>query len=158
MPTTEKEVHVCHMSFDFTPRAMLSIRHLRFKRLWIAVGIALILFVTITSIITIPAPMKVFMLKDKVVHTLAYAGLMVWFSQIYRHDLTRLLLAVGLVLMGVGIEYLQGMTTSRQFDVMDMVANTSGVVLAWALAYTWVGTLLARFEGLFCRSAAQSGT
>jgi len=30
-----------------------------------------------------------------------------------------------------------------------MVANTSGVVLAWALAYTWVGTILWRFESLF---------
>ncbi len=146
------------MKFDFTPRAMLSVTHLRFRRLWIAVGILLILLVAISSIITIPAPLKVFMLKDKVLHTLAYAGLMGWFSQIYRHDLTRLLLAAGLVLMGVGIEYAQGMTTTRQFDVLDMVANTSGVLLAWALAYTWIGTLLARFEGLFVRSVARSGT
>jgi len=146
------------MKFDFKPRAMLAIRHLRYQRLWIAVGVVLILLVAITSVISIPAPLKVFMLKDKVVHTLAYAGLMGWFSQIYRHDLTRLLLAIGLVLMGVGIEYLQGMTTSRHFDVMDMVANTSGVVLAWALAYTWVGSLLMRLEGFFFRRVQRSGT
>ncbi|MGQ7846856.1 VanZ family protein [Granulosicoccus sp. 3-233] len=146
------------MSFDFTPRAMLSVRHLRYRRLWIAVGVALILMVAIASMITIPAPLKVVMMKDKLMHTLAYAGLMGWFAQIYRHDLTRLLLAVGLVLMGVGIEYLQGMTTTRHFDVLDMVANTSGVVLAWALAYTWVGTLLARFEGLFSRSTVHSSS
>jgi len=30
-----------------------------------------------------------------------------------------------------------------------MIANTSGVVLAWALAYTWVGTILWRIESLF---------
>lgn len=144
------------MNFDFTPRAMLAIHHLRFHRLWIAVGIMLILFVAISSVISIPAPLKVFMLKDKVMHTLAYASLMGWFSQIYRHDLTRLLLAISLVLMGVGIEYLQGMTVSRQFDVLDMVANTSGVMLAWALAYTWVGTILMRVEGLFCRTVLRS--
>jgi len=137
---------------------MLSVRHLRYRRLWIAVGILLILLVAIFSVISIPGPLKAFMLKDKVLHTLAYAGLMGWFSQIYRHDLTRLLLAAGLVLMGVAIEYVQGMTTTRHFDVLDMVANTSGVLLAWALAYTWIGTLLARFEGLFTRSALRSGT
>lgn len=146
------------MNFDFTPKAMLAIKHLRFYRLWISVGVLLILLVAISSVITIPAPFKTLMVKDKIMHTLAYASLMGWFSQIYRHDLTRLLLAVGLVLMGVGIEYLQGMTTSRHFDVLDMVANTSGVVLAWALAYTWVGTILMRVESLFRRAVLRSGT
>lgn len=144
------------MNFDFTPRELLAVRHLHYRRLWIGVGIVLILLVAVSSVIAVPAPLKVIMLKDKLMHTLAYASLMGWFSQIYRHDLTRLLLAIALVLMGVGIEYLQGMTPSRQFDVLDMVANTSGVVLAWALAYTWVGSLLARFEGLFCKQDLQS--
>ncbi len=130
--------------------------HLRFPRLWISVGVLLLLAVAVSSIITIPAPIKAIMLHDKVAHTLAYAGLMGWFSQIYRHDLTRLILALGLVAMGVGIEFIQGMTTTRQFDVLDMVANTSGVILAWALAYTWVGGILAWIEGLFCRTVLRT--
>ena len=120
---------------------MMATRHLRFRRLWISVGVLMLLFVAISSIITIPPSIKAIMLQDKLVHTLAYAGLMGWFSQIYRHDLTRLILALGLVAMGVGIEF-----------VLGMVANTSGVMLAWALAYTWVGRILARLEGLFCRT------
>lgn len=119
----------------------MAVRHLRFRRLWISVGVLLLLAVAISSIITLPQPLKAIMLQDKVAHTLAYASLMGWFSQIYRHDLTRLILAIGLVAMGVGIEFIQGMTLTRQFDVLDMVANTSGVALAWALAYTWVGEI-----------------
>lgn len=144
------------MKFDFTPRSLLTINHLRYRWLWLSVGVLLILAVTVASVISIPAPLKSIMLKDKLMHTLAYAALMGWFAQIFRHDLTRLLLAAGLMLMGVGIEFLQGMTTFRQFDVLDMVANSSGVLLAWALAYTWVGTLLARFEALFHRDLSRS--
>jgi len=51
--------------------------------------------------------------------------------------------------MGIGIEFLQAATPTRNFEVLDMIANTSGVVLAWALAYTWVGTILWRIESLF---------
>ncbi len=144
------------MKFDFSPKGMMTIRHLRFRRLWISVGVLLLLAVAISSIITIPPPLKAIMLQDKVAHTLAYASLMGWFSQIYRHDLTRLILAVGLVAMGVGIEFIQGTTTTRQFDVLDMLANTSGVALAWALAYTWVGDILAWLEGLFCRTVLRT--
>jgi VanZ family protein len=144
------------MSFDFTPRDMMSIRHLRFRRLWISVGLVLLVLVAVGSMITFPSSFSAYMLHDKVLHTLAYASLMGWFSQIYRHDLTRLVLVVGLVSMGICIEFLQALTPTRQFDVLDMVANTSGVVLAWALAYTWVGEILAWIEGQFCRKVLRA--
>jgi len=69
-----------------------------------------------------------------------------WFSQLFRHDLTRLLLAFGFTALGIGMEFLQGMVPHRQFDGVDMLANTSGVLLAWALAYTCVGNALPAIE------------
>lgn len=81
---------------------------------------------------------------------------MAWFAQVYRHDLTRLLLAIGLIIMGIVIEFAQGTTTYRQFDLLDMVANTSGVVLAWALAYTRVGNFLLLVESTFCKFVLRS--
>ena len=81
-------------------------------------------------------------------HASAYTCLMGWFAQIYRHDLTRLLLVIMFIAMGVFIEFLQSMTLTRQFELLDMLANASGVVLAWALAYTWFGSLLSKFERL----------
>lgn len=139
------------MSFDFTPKGLMSIKHLRFRRLWLGIGALMVLTVAVASVITIPAPVKSFLLQDKALHTIAYACLMGWFAQIYRHDLTRLILVAGLSLMGIGIEFIQGTVPARQFDVLDMVANTSGVTLAWALAYTRIGNLLPWAEGLFCR-------
>lgn len=98
------------------------------------------------SLISVPAQVKAVMVNDKVTHLVVYGLLMGWFGQIFRHDLTRLLLVVLLVSMGIGIEYLQGMVPSRQFEILDMIANTSGVVLAWALCYTWMGRILEWFE------------
>lgn len=135
----------------------MAIEHLRFKRLWLCLGLLLVALVTVGSVIAVPLTVKSFMLQDKVVHTLAYACLMAWFAQIYRHDLTRLLLVLGLIGMGIGIEFIQGMVPHRQFEVLDMIANSSGVVLAWALAYTWVGNVLSWTEGLFCRKVLRIG-
>ena len=139
------------MPFDFSPHGLLVVSHLRFRRLWISIGVMLIMAVTLGSVVSLPEPIVDVMLQDKLLHTLAYACLMGWFAQIYRHDLTRLILVVGLICMGIAIEFIQGTTGYRQFDVLDMVANTSGVVLAWALAYTWVGNVLAWAEQYFCK-------
>lgn len=139
------------MIFNFNATGMMNITHLRFKALWVSIGILMLATVAIASVISLPAPVKSVMLHDKLLHTVAYAALMGWFAQIYRHDLTRLLLAVALVLMGIVIEFIQGTVPQRQFDVLDMVANTSGVLLAWALAYTWVGHVLEKVESWFFR-------
>lgn len=111
----------------------------------------MVAMVFVASIISVPPAVQTFLLHDKIMHTVVYAALMGWFAQIYRHDLTRLVLVLGFIAMGIGIEFLQGMTTTRHFDVIDMVANTSGVVLAWALAYTWVGEVLPWLEQRFKR-------
>lgn len=111
-------------------------------------GVSLITAIFVGSISDIPVEIKQFVLQDKVMHAIAYGSLMGWFAQIYRHDLTRLILVVAFIAMGILIEFLQSMTPRRQFEFLDMVANTSGIVLAWAMAYTWFGGLLAKFEKL----------
>lgn len=140
------------MNFNFQRDGMLRVEHLRFRRLWLGIGLLMVLAVTVGSVISVPPTLKTFMVQDKVLHTLAYACMMAWFTQIYRHDLTRLMLGIALVLMGIFIEFVQGMVPSRDLDGLDMIANTSGVLLAWALAYTWVGNTLAKLEALFCRA------
>jgi len=137
------------MPFDFSPDNLFRVRHLHFKRLWLAVGLFLVSGVTLASVISIPKEVSSLVFNDKLTHVAVYACLMGWFAQIFRHDLTRLIFVVLLSALGVGIEFIQAATPTRQFEVLDMVANTSGVVLAWALAYTWVGTVLWRFESFF---------
>ena len=79
-----------------------------------------------------PSPPQVeFRESDKVGHVLAYGLLMFWFAELYAR---RLFLALGFIAMGVGLEFVQGMLGYRTFDVLDMLANTVGVVAGWAFA------------------------
>lgn len=139
------------MTFEFHPKGLLNVQHLRFRRLWFAIGVLMVLAILALSLISIPREVAKFLWNDKLLHGVVYAALMGWFAQIFRHDLARVLLAIGFIALGIGIEYLQGMTPSRRFDFADMVANSCGVVLAWALSYTFLGTILERFEALLLK-------
>ena len=139
------------VAFDFSSPGWFRTDHLRFSALWLAFGCAMVAAVVLLSIIDLPAQVQTVMLHDKVAHLIAYAGLMGWFVQIFRHDLTRLVLLLGFVTLGIGVEFVQGMVPSRQFEVLDMIANTSGALLAWALAYTRVGQILPAVERLWLR-------
>ena len=139
------------MKFDFGTKGMLSMQHLTYKRVWIALGCLMLATVVYASLNSVPHVFRAIMLQDKLAHSAAYASLMVWFAQIFRHDLTRLLLVIGLTVFGLAMEYLQGMVPSRQFDYLDMLANTAGVILAWGLTYTWFGDLVVKAEQLYDR-------
>jgi glycopeptide antibiotics resistance protein len=82
-----------------------------------------------------PSPPKVdFEASDKVGHVLAYAALMFWFSQIHFSTSLRLIHAAIFLLMGVGLEVLQGMSGLRSYELLDMLANAAGVILGWLAA------------------------
>ena len=70
--------------------------------------------------------------SDKIVHLSGYAALMFWWAQVVVRQ--RWKLAVAVVLFGVAIELLQGLTPNRQPDVLDALANTGGVLLGWFVA------------------------
>ena len=81
-----------------------------------------------------PSPPKVdFEQSDKVGHLLAYGALMFWFAQLYVGQ-TRLLYAAGFVVMGIALEFAQGALGYRSYELVDMAANTLGVLLGWAAA------------------------
>jgi len=143
------------MPLDFHPKGLLHIPHLRFKRLWVCIGLAMIFSILALSLVSIPS-VEQFLWSDKLMHGIAYAGLMGWFAQIYRHDLARLFLVLAFIIFGISIEYLQAMTPTRHFDVGDMIANSCGVVLAWALSYTIFGQILERIERFFPQKAAKA--
>ena len=135
------------MSFEKGSAESSDVSFLRFKWIWLALGILQVGFVIVLSLIDL-APISGVLLQDKLMHMLAYGLLMGWFAQIYQRSTSRLVLAVALVVMGVGIEVLQGLVGYRQFDKLDMVANSSGVLLAWLLSYTWLGRIFLGFESL----------
>jgi len=133
----------------FSTNQMLSMDHLAYKKVWLGMGVLVVVAVVTLSIFTVPRFLVIMMKQDKLMHTLAYFCLMAWFAQIFRHWFTRLILAIGLMCFGLGMECVQAVLPTRQFDVIDMLANCSGVVMAWALAYTWVGNMFVRAEEFY---------
>ena len=124
---------------------------LRFGRTWFVLGLVLLVAVLAGSLASLPVPVETIMLHDKWLHFAAYGTLMLWFAQVFRSPLARLLLAIVLVAFGVGIEYLQGMTLTRQPEAIDVLANAVGVLLGGVLAWTPAGRTLAAFERVLSR-------
>lgn len=83
---------------------------------------------------------------DKLGHFLAYMTLMVWFGQLYVRRIQLIFLAVLFVVLGVGLEVLQGLGGHRFFELADMVANSLGVIVGWWLTVTLLSGLLLKLE------------
>lgn len=108
---------------------------LRLRKLWISIGIGFVLLVVYLSLMRDPPDLGV-PETLKAGHLLAYAGLMLWFAQIYRAPRGRGWLAAAFCVLGIVLEYLQGMTDYRGFEYSDMLINSAGVVIGLILART----------------------
>ena len=70
---------------------------------------------------------------DKLGHAFAYASAMFWFAQLYVRSAVRARYAIGLIALGVALEFIQG-HVGRDFELADMAADAVGVALGWAAA------------------------
>src|SRR5882672_9200033 len=104
------------------------------RRIWILLGWGMIVSVTVLSLI--PVDVDLGGNRDKVAHFVAYGSLSFWFGMLFEGRLRQLAVALAFAAMGVTIEFLQGMTDYRTFEVADMVANSVGAALGWGLAQT----------------------
>ena len=121
---------------------------LRLKELWLAIGYALVATIIFLSLAP-DLPSTNIEQGDKLGHCLAYGTLMFWFCQIYAAPRSRIVHALAFAAMGVALEFAQGMTDYRTFEVLDMVANATGVALGWAAAQALKINLLVRIESGF---------
>ena len=87
--------------------------------------------------------------SDKVAHFFAYGSLSLWFGMIFSGKGRQLGIAAGFAAMGATLEFLQGMTGYRSFEIADMAANAIGAVLGWGLAQTPLNNALAWVERVF---------
>jgi glycopeptide antibiotics resistance protein len=74
--------------------------------------------------------------RDKIVHFVAYGSMSFWFAMLFEGRVRQIGIALAFAAMGVGIEFLQGLTDYRTFEVADMVANATGAALGWGVAQT----------------------
>jgi len=91
---------------------------------------------------------------DKISHLLAYGVLTGWFGQLYTRVKTQLWIFIGFCMMGVALEYIQGLDPARFFEYADMAANAVGAALGWWLTRTWFAGTLLRFESLILKKSA----
>ena len=90
----------------------------------------------------------------KIGHVLAYAWLMLWFAQIYRSNAVRYPAALTFCTMGIGLEYVQGLTDYRGFEYSDMVINSTGVGFGLLLSHTRLQNTFSWLESLVLRRTA----
>ena len=119
---------------------------LRLRRLWLFIGWVLVMFSVTVSLNDGGLPVVSDNINDKLVHMTGYGGLMFWFAQIYFQNKSRLIAAALLITMGVVLEFIQGATGIRVFEVADMVANTAGVFVGGLLALMGLDKILLWFE------------
>ena len=87
---------------------------------------------TIVWLSLTPSPPQVdVQFGDKLGHFGAYGLLMLWFSFLYPRLRVQALYAISFIAMGIGLEFWQGWLGYRTYDLMDMAANTIGVLLGW---------------------------
>lgn len=95
-------------------------------RLWYTLGAILLLAVMVVSLIPMPDDVSV---SDKTGHLFVYLVLSGWFSLLARDRGILGLSLLGLVLYGMLIELLQGLTGYRSAEWGDVIANTLGCAL-----------------------------
>lgn len=123
---------------------------------WLIMGWLWVVATFYVSLMQHPPEPVTFWSADKLEHALAYCLLMLWFSQVYRQRISRVLLALLLVAMGIAIEYLQRETGYRTFDYADMLANATGVIVGWTWARTGLGRVFAYLEYHAAKKSRQS--
>lgn len=111
---------------------------LRHPRTWLVIGWTLVIAAVYVSLMPAKSlpPIGV---SDKFEHAFGYAMLTLCFTGIYPRS-RYLHIAVGMCLLGVAIEYLQGaMNLGRHRDYHDVIANSAGIALGLLAAYIGVG-------------------
>lgn len=122
---------------------------LRYLYLWIGIGWTMVLAVCYLSLTPSPPDLNIkFEHIDKLEHFVAYFVLMAWFAQIYKAKRSRTYYVLFFIVMGILIEIFQGLGQVRMFEYSDMLANTSGVAVAWFITKGHLKHALLLFENV----------
>ncbi|MDC0588491.1 VanZ family protein [Porticoccaceae bacterium] len=85
------------------------------------------------SLMPVVGGAQLFELQDKIGHSSIYAALFFLCARAYGRRYPLVLLAFILAAFGLSMEIAQSMTSYRQGDHWDMLANLSGILAVWAV-------------------------
>src|SRR5256886_11855855 len=118
----------------------------RYRRIWFLLGWAMVVTVVVLSLI--PLDVDLGNNRDMLAHVAAYGGLSFWFGMLIDGRGRELRVAAAFALLGVALEFLQGLTDYRTFEIADMIANATGAALGWGLTQTPLRNVLDWMERL----------
>lgn len=115
--------------------------------LWLGLWIFGWLLCVVLSLIHAPRLATDIPNGDKIEHVIAYGLLSAWAVWLFAGRRAQLLAVLGLVGLGIAMEFAQGyLTTYRSMDWRDALADTVGVVVALWLARARRPLLLQRLD------------
>ncbi len=119
---------------------------LRLLKLYYLLGVMMLVVVALLSLMPVPGVG----VSDKLSHLLTYFVLSGWFGLLAMNRYRLGLSLVGLLVFGMLIELLQGMTAYRQAEWADLGANAAGILLGATLYFTPLPRLLGLLDrGLY---------
>lgn len=119
-----------------------------FRRPWLWAGLWMLAVAVVVVTSLLPAPdLPDLHVGDKIEHFTAYALLAAGAVQLYARRMSWFVVCIALALLGIGLEFAQGaLTTTRQMDAADALANSLGVLIGLATAFTPLRDVLLRFD------------
>lgn len=118
---------------------------LRFRKVWLGLGWLMVAFVCFGSLLPAPEMDLRPLVGDKLIHFGAYLVLTVWFGGLYGRPLNYVVIAAVLIALGLVLDMLQGMMPTRQFDLLDVLANSAGALVGFvallAILGGWCGAV-----------------
>ena len=112
---------------------------LRLLKLWYLLGVLMMLFVAAVSLM----PVTGVGASDKLLHIVTYFVLGGWFGLLAPSRMALIWSAIGLMLFGILLELLQGLTGYRYAEWGDVLANGSGILAGVLLYFTPLVRILA---------------
>lgn len=135
---------------SLVPLADPEMLQLKYGGVWMGLGWVLVVSVMLGSLLPSPT-ISVFVLDDKLVHFGSYFLLMAWFSGMYHRKRDYAAIAVILIVLGLGLDYLQRFTSTRYFDAYDILANIIGTGAGFGFAIALIGGWCLRVERLMSK-------
>jgi VanZ family protein len=119
---------------------------LKLIKIWILWGWLQVAVVVYLSLASLPPDLPGFQGGDKVMHFAAYFFMMFWFGMCYKSGRVYNGIGLGLVVVGVVLEFVQNLTGYRTLSIYDMAANMTGVITGWLLARSRLSMALVYIE------------
>ncbi len=91
--------------------------NLRYRRIWLLLAWGMVVSVVVSSLI--PVEIDLSGGRDKIAHLLAYGSLSLGFGMLFGGRARQLVIAIAFAAMGVALEFLQGLTDYRTFEIAE---------------------------------------